>query len=555
MNEEKKYTLEEIEETAERLSKLSVEELAEELKKVEIGALAPICRALDDSEALAEALLLLPQNLQEEIIDEFHEEEIKEVAEEMSLAETVDLIEDMPPTIARKLVETEEIRSLLSERKFSVLKPVLAEMNEFDLAEVFNELSEKELPILFRLLPKDLAASAFVELDRDAKEGLLKGLYDYEIKTVVDELFLDDTVDLIEEMPANVVKRLLAQADRETRVFVNEILKYPKDSAGSIMTVEYVSLHENMTVGEAFQKIRQTAIDKETIYTSYVTDEKNKLLGVVTAKTLLLSDQNAKIGEIMEQNVIYSLTSEDRETVARKISDYGFLAIPIVDMETRLVGIVTVDDALDVLQGETTEDIAKMAATAPSDKPYLKTSVFALWKNRFPWLLVLMLGATFTGLILNVYEARLNAISTALFACVPMMMGTGGNSGSQASVTVIRSLSLGEVKGKDFWRVIWKEFRASILLGVTLAVACFAKLLLIDRLLFGFTDYTAVRCFVVSLALLITVVIAKVVGGALPIIAKKCKLDPAVVASPFITTIVDALSLIVYCALAVQMLG
>ncbi|MBQ8141150.1 MAG: magnesium transporter [Clostridia bacterium] len=449
----------------------------------------------------------------------------------------------------------ERILQLLRERKFSELKPIAASMNEVDLAEVFEELDTTELPILFRILPKDLAAAAFAELDRDTKETLIHKLTDFEIRSVMDELFLDDTVDLIEEMPANVVKRILSQSDKETRKYINDILKYPRDSAGSIMTIEYISLHSDMTVAEAFEKIRKKAIDSETIYTCYVTDNVNRLIGLVTAKKLMLSPKDITVGDIMDTNVIYSYTTDDREEVALKLTDYRFLALPIVDAEMRLVGIVTVDDAIDVIREETTEDIAKMAATASSDVPYLKTSVFEIWKNRIPWLLILMVSGTFTSLILNVYESRLNAISSVLFACVPMIMGTGGNCGSQASVTVIRSMSLGQLEGRDVLKVLLKELRASILLGVTLAAACFVKLILLDNMLFGFDGYTPVRCAVVSAALLLTVVLAKIVGCSLPFIAKLCRLDPAVVASPFITTIVDVLSLMIYCMLAIAVLA
>ena len=368
----------------------------------------------------------------------------------------------------------------------------------------------------------------------------------------MDELFLDDTVDLIEEMPASVVKRVLAQSDRETRAYINEILKYPKDSAGSIMTIEFVSLRPAMTVEEAFERIRKTAIDKETIYTCYVVDTTNKLLGLVTAKDLMLAQKTACIEDIMNENIIYANTEDDKEYVARTISDYGFLALPIVDRESRLVGIVTVDDAMTVLQEENTEDIAKMAAMSPTDKPYLKTKVFTLFKNRVLWLLILMLGATFTGMILNSYEAQL---STCLVACVPMIMGTGGNSGSQASVTVIRSLSIGEIETKDVGKVIWKELRTAILLGIVLAIACFIKLILLDGMLLGLEGYTWQVSLVVSLALLCTVIVAKLVGAILPIIAKVCHLDPAVVANPFITTIVDAVSVILFCYLSIAILG
>ena len=440
-------------------------------------------------------------------------------------------------------------------KKYQSLRDVMETLPAPDLAAVFEDLPAEKLPVLFRLCPKDLAADVFTELAPETQQKLIDGLTDTELKAVVDELFVDDTVDVIEEMPANVVKRLLAASDKETRDYVNEILKYPKDSAGSIMTVEYVSLRPTMTVNEAFSRIRRTAIDKETIYTCYVTDAANKLIGCVSAKTLMISAPETKIAEIMDENVIYAHTEDDREDVARKISNYGFLALPVVDNEQRLVGIVTVDDAMDVIQEENTEDIAKMAAMTPTDTPYLKTSVWGVWKNRIPWLLVLMVSATFTGLILNTYEARLSAISPVLFACVPMMMDTGGNAGSQASVTVIRSLALDELETSDVLKVLWKEFRASILLGLTLGAACFGKLMLIDNLLFGFEGYTPLRCCVVSCALVLTVIVAKLVGCTLPLLAKKCRLDPAVVASPFITTIVDAISLIIYCNLSVMILA
>ena len=444
---------------------------------------------------------------------------------------------------------------LLEEKRYYSLRDLFNTMNPADIAAVFEDVDEARLPLLFRLLPKELAAEAFVEMAPELQELLIRGFSDSELKEVIDELYVDDAVDIVEEMPANVVQRILSQAEPEMRKQINEILRYPEDSAGSIMTVEYVSLRPAMTVNEAFTRIRRTAIDKETIYTCYVTDAANKLLGCVSAKTLMISAPETKISEIMDENVIYAHTEDDREDVARKISNYGFLALPVVDNERRLVGIVTVDDAMDVIQEENTEDIAKMAAMTPTDTPYLKTSVWGIWKNRIPWLLVLMVSATFTGLILNTYEARLSAISPVLFACVPMMMDTGGNAGSQASVTVIRSLALNELKTSDVLKVVWKEFRASILLGLTLGAACLAKLMLIDNLLFGFEGYTPLRCGVVASALVLTVIVAKLVGCTLPLLAKKCRLDPAVVASPFITTIVDAISLIIYCNLSVLILA
>lgn len=538
---------------AQRVAEMTAEEAAKILSDAE-EYVVPLCRELE-SDFLADVLVLLDSDLQQKILSGLRDDELKDVMDEVSVDDTVDIIEEMPQKIVRRIAEKDEILKLLEERKFSVLKPLICSMNEIDLAAVFEEMEDEDLPVLFRLLPKDLAAETFVEMDGDTKEKLLHKLNDLEVKAVMDELFLDDTVDLVEEMPANVVKRLLAQSDSETRTYINEILKYPKDSAGSIMTIEYVSLRPTMTVEEAFDRIRKTAIDKETIYNCYVTDPTNKLIGLVSAKDLMLAEKCEAVGNIMEENVIYAHTTDDKEDVARKISNYGFLAIPVVDQERRLVGIVTVDDAMDVLQEENTEDIAKMAAMAPTDKPYIKTGVFSIWKNRIPWLLVLMVSATFTGLILNTYEGRLSDISPVLFACVPMIMDTGGNAGSQASVTVIRALALGELKTSDVLKVVWKEFRASLLLGLTLACACFLKLTFVDRILFGFSGYTPIRCAVVSAALLCTVVVAKFVGCTLPLLAKKCRLDPAVVASPFITTIVDAVSLILYCALAVAVLA
>ncbi len=542
------------EDAAESVRKGSPESVAHFLSELKEEDLIPFCRALG-SESLADALVLLESPLQQKIVSGLKDDELQEVMEDVSVEDTVDIIEEMPEGVARRIAEEEEILELLKEKKFSVLKPLLASMNEIDLAEVFESAKPEDLPVLFRILPKGLAAEMFVEIDRDTQETLLKALTDREIKDVMDELFLDDTVDLVEEMPSSVVKRLLAQSDSETRAYINELLKYPKDSAGSIMTIEFVSFGPSITVGEAFERIRKTAIDKETIYTCYVTDPSNKLIGLVTAKDLMLAPPDALISDIMEDNVIYSNTLDDKEEVARKISDYGFLAIPVVDDERRLVGIVTVDDAIEVIEAENTEDVERMAGIVSNHKPYLKTSPFTIWKNRVPWLLILMVSATFTGLIINVFEGQLNAISPVLFACVPMLMDTGGNSGSQASVTVIRSLALGEVTTRDTGKIVWKEMRAAIMLAATLAVACFAKLMLIDNLLFGYSDYTPLLCAIVSLALMCTVVIAKLVGCLLPLLVKACKLDPAAVASPFITTIVDAVSLIIFCGLSVAILA
>ena len=539
---------------AEMLQEATPEQAAEIISSVNEEYIVSFCREID-SDFLADVLVLLETERQQKIIEGLRDDELQEVMDEVSPEDTADIIEELPQSTALKIAEEEEITILFNERKFSTLKPLLASMNEVDIAKLFKDLPDEELPILFRLLPKDLAADVFVELDSDDQEQLLEKLTNVELKEVMNDLFIDDYVDIVEEMPANVVKRVLALTDNDTRTYVNDLLKYPKDSAGSIMTVEFIALTPDMTVRDAFDRIREKGVDSETIYTCYVIAHGNKLIGTVTAKELLLASYDKRIGDIMEENVIYAHTKDDREDVARKLANYGFMAIPIVDEENRLVGIVTVDDAIDVLQAENTEDIANMAGTIASEKPYLKTSVFETWKNRIPCLLVLMVSATFTGLIINTFESRLNLISTVLFACVPMIMDTGGNAGSQASVTVIRSLALNELKLGDVLKVMWKEVRVSILLGVTLGIACFGKLMLIDNLLFGYADYTPFLCLIVSFALMCTVIVAKIVGSSLPMIAKACKLDPAVVASPFITTIVDAVSLILYCGLAIALLG
>ncbi len=556
MNEIIKALQEQDYDTAASLAiKLTKEELADVLTEMEKADIPAFCRALD-SDLLADALPLLDKELQEDVINGLRDDELEKVLDEMSVDETVDIIEDMPQEIVRRIAETEEIVQLLIERNFSVLRPLLLSMNATDLAEVFNEIREAaDLPILFRILPKDLAAETFVEMDSDVKETLIHRLNDRELRAVMDELFLDDTVDIIEEMPASVVKRVLAQSDSETRAYINEILKYPKDSAGSIMTIEFVSLRPTMTVDEAFERIRQTAIDKETIYTCYVTDPTNKLLGLVSAKDLMLAKKSATIEEIMTENVIYAHTEDDKEDVSRMISDYGFLALPIVDRETRLVGIVTVDDAMTVLQSENTEDIAKMAAVTPTDKPYLKTNIWRICLSRLPWLLILLVSSTFSGLVISANESTLNhaVYGIVLTACMPMLMGTGGNAGSQASAMIIRGIAIGEVDFKDFWRVVWKEIRVSVLLGAFLAAACFAKVMLVDGLYA--VEQGALIAFVISFSMLITIVIAKLIGAMLPLLAKKCRLDPAVVAGPFITTIVDVVSLTVYCAFAIWFLG
>ena len=435
---------------------------------------------------------------------------------------------------------------MLEEKKYAVLRDILATMNPSDIAALFTDLEEKQIPLMFRLLPKEQAADTFVEMEPDAQELLIQGFSDNELKEVLDELYVDDAADIVEEMPANVVKRILKNADPEMRSSINQILRYPENSAGSIMTTEYVSLRPSMTVEEAILRIRRQGVDKETIYTCYVTAKDRTLIGLVTVKDLLLAeDDETPISDIMLTNLISVTTRTDQEEVAHMFSKYNFLALPVVDGENRMVGIVTFDDAMDVMEEEATEDIEMMSGMLPSEKTYLKSNVFELFKNRIPWLMLMMVSATFTGLIITSFEGAL-AAQVALTAFIPMLMGTGGNSGSQSSVTVIRSLSLGELKFRDIGIVLWKELRTSILCGVALAIVCFAKIWLVDKLLFGNQDITLMVDLVVCLALCVTVIVAKIVGCLLPMAAKAMKLDPAVMASPFISTIVDALSLLVY---------
>ncbi len=447
------------------------------------------------------------------------------------------------------------IQTLLDNKRYSTLRDILNTMNPVDIAAVFEDLQSEKTALLFRLLPKEIAAETFVEMDEDTQQLLIHGFSDTELKEVIDELYVDDAVDLIEEMPANVVKRILRQADPQTRKEINEILKYPEDSAGSIMTTECVILRPKMTAEEAIKRIRRTGIDKETIYTCYVTENDLTLIGIVTIKTLLLCDDDEVIENIMEPNVISVNTLDDQELVAQMFNKYNFLALPVVDKEGRLVGIVTVDDAIDVMEEEATEDIQKMAAITPTtDKPYDRIGVFETYFARIPWLLILMISATFTGMIITGFESAL-AGSLVLSAFIPMLMDTGGNSGSQASVTVIRALSLGEIEFKDIFKVIFKEARVSLLCGVTLAAANFAKIMLFDRLVLHNDNITLPVALVVCLTMVVTIFIAKLVGCTLPMIANKLGFDPAVMASPFITTIVDAISLVVYFEIATMLLG
>ncbi len=447
----------------------------------------------------------------------------------------------------------EKILELLGAKDYSALKEFLAEETPQDIAAAIAQLDEKQVPLVFRVLPKELAAEVFVEMGADERELLVKSFSDVQLKQIFDELYLDDTVDIIEEMPANVVKRILRSTDLEKRRQINDLLHYPEDSAGSIMTTEYVTLRPAMTVVEAILRIRRTGIDKETIYTCYVTSSERVLLGLVTVKDLLVADDDAIVGDIMDTRVIYTETNLDKENVARDMAKYGFIAMPVVDNEKRLVGIVTFDDAIDVIEEEATEDIEKMAAIIPSDKPYLKTSVLDIWRKRMPWLLLLMVSATFTGQIITNFESAL-AGSVALAAFIPMLMDTGGNAGSQATVTIIRGLALQEISLKDIVSIIWKELRVALLCGVALACLNFFKILLVDNLIFH-NDVSVPIAIVVCLTLIVVVFFSKLVGSTLPLFAKRIGFDPAVMASPLITTIVDAISLLVYFNIAKLMIS
>lgn len=445
-----------------------------------------------------------------------------------------------------EIKELEEVKLLLETKQYTRLRQKMEEMNTADIAAALEELEEEDLLKIFRILPKSMAADVFSYLEVDSQQFIITSLSERDAAGIIDNLMADDATDLLEEMPANIVKKLLANANPETRRDINHLLRYPEDSAGSIMTVEYVDLKENMTVRDAIERIRQIGLDSETINICYVLDAKRTLVGTVALRYLLTNSPDEVIGEIMHENVIYINTLMDQEEVARQFQKYDFTAMPVVDNENRLVGIITVDDIVDILQEEATEDMEKMAAIVPSDKPYMKTGVFETWKKRIPWLLLLMISATFTGSIITSFEDALS-VCVILTAYIPMLMDTGGNAGGQASVTIIRGLSLNEIEFSDALAVVWKEIRVAFLCGLTLAAANFAKLLLFDRV-------TVTVAVVVCLTLLSAVLIAKVVGCILPMLAKKIGFDPAVMASPFITTIVDALSLLIYFRIATLVL-
>ncbi|MBQ8451212.1 MAG: magnesium transporter [Clostridia bacterium] len=501
-----------------------------------------------------------PEDLQKFLTENISDIEFEAVAEELLDADAEDNVStEVLNEILLKAdadVRHEKLLEIIDElenKNFSKLKPLLKEMDPVDIADVMSDIDDENVAVLFRLLPKDTASDVFVNMDSDAQEILIKSFTDKELGFIINDLFVDDTVDIIEEMPSNVVRRIIKLSNSETRDSINKLLGFPKDSAGTIMTTELVTLRAKMRVEEALKKIRRQALDKETIYTCYVTDDEKHLLGTVSLRDLIVHAPTDKLSSFMTENFISAHTHDDKEEVANLLKKYDLLAIPIVDSENRINGIVTVDDAMDVLQDEATEDISMLHGVTPTAKPYLQTSVWSIFKSRVPWLLLLLVSATFTGLIINTYESTLNELSPLLFACVPMLMDSGGNAGSQASVTVIRSLALDELHPKDVLKVVWKEIRVAVMLAAVLAVACFAKLQLIDKLIFGY-DYTILVSVVVSIALFVTICIAKMVGACLPLLAKKFKLDPAVVASPFITTIVDAVSLMLFCQIAIMIL-
>ena len=455
---------------------------------------------------------------------------------------------------AKRLKQADELMQLLNERRMKELQLRLEDMNEFDVAEFLSEIGDNRMPMVFRLLSKETAADVFANFDSPEQEQIINSITDSELSAIIEELYVDDAVDMMEELPANVVKRVMRTATPETRRLINQYLNYPENSAGSIMTAEFVDLKKYMNVRESIARIRRIGEDKETIYTCFVTSADRKLEGVLSVKDLLLSDDETVIEDIMDTNVVFCMTHDDQEEAAEKISDYDLMALPVVDKEGRLVGIVTVDDVIDVMEAEATEDFEIMAAMTPSDKPYSRTSTLDMWKRRVPWLMFLMLSATFTSMIINSFEDAI-AVQAVLIGFIPMLMGTGGNSGAQASTAVIRSISLGDTEPEDVGRVIWKEFRVAILCGVTLAAVNFVKMLLVDRMLLNNDGVTLTVAAVVSLAIVFIVIFAKVVGSVLPIVAEKLGVDPAVMANPLISTITDAVSLLIYFEIAKLMIS
>lgn len=443
-------------------------------------------------------------------------------------------------------MDRQDILELIEQKKYVQIKNVLAEMNEVDVAEILDPLDPHTTLLIFRMLPKDLAVEVFAHFSFEQQRDIINAVSDKELKYILDELFFDDMIDLIEEMPANMVNKILINSTAEERKLINQFLKYPPDSAGSLMTIEYVELRKGMTGKEALDHLKEIGFNKETIYTCYVTDKNRTLEGFVSLRTLVISPEDKLISEIMEDDVIYVNTHDDQETVANVFRKYGYLALPVVDKEHRLTGIITVDDIMDVMEQEATEDFQRMAAMAPSEEAYLSTNVITLAKHRLPWLMILMISATFTGAIMSRYENVLESI-VVLATFIPMLMDTGGNSGSQSSTLIIRGLATGDLTLQDGWKVLWKEFRISLMVGVSLSIVNFARLMI-------FSDVGSLVAFTVSATLIVTVVSAKLVGGMLPLLAKRLKIDPAIMAGPLITTIVDALSLFVYFTIASKIL-
>ena len=486
----------------------------------------------------------------EETVEEAIEDAIEEV--EADIEEEEEILAEQRPQEMEKTFEY--LENLLDTRHYADFRRELEELNPVDAAEFFDELPDQRIPAVFKLLDKDTAADVFAELDIDTQEHIIAAMTDREISYIVEEMALDDTTEMLKELPANMVRRIMKNATPETRTDINRLLAYPEESAGSVMTAEFIDLHRDMTCAEAIAHIRATGVDKETVYVAYVTDEHRVLQGTVPLKSLLFASADDKVGDIMDEDIICASTMDDRETVANTVSKYDMLAIPIVDREYRLVGIVTVDDAMDVMETEATEDIEKMAAISPTDKPYLRTGVFETWRKRVPWLLLLMLSATFTSTILAHYESVLDTAIISLAVFVPMLTGTGGNASSQTSVTVIRGLSLGEIELRDILRVLWKELRVATVCGLTVAAACFVKTMLVDLRL-NFDHASLMVACTVAITMFCAVLLAKIMGVLLPIGAKRVGLDPAVMASPFITTVVDTLTLLIYVVVAATVMG
>ena len=538
---------EQLSEKIERIAENADELLGSEERGEHVDIYAEPAELYD--EAHEDEILDAEEEITEETVEEATREAIEEVTADIEEEEEI-LAEQRPQEMERTF---EYLENLLDGRRYANFRTELADLNPVDAADFFSELDLHRIPAVFKLLDKDTAAAVFTELDVDVQGRIITAMTDREISLIVEELALDDTTEMLKELPANMVHRIMRNATPETRTDINRLLAYPERSAGSVMTAEFIDLRRDMTCAEAIARIRKTGVDKETVYVAYVVDDHRVLQGAVPLKDLLFASADDRIEDIMDEDIICASTMDDQETVASTVAKYDMLAIPIVDREYRLVGIVTVDDAMDVMETEATEDIEKMAAISPTDKPYLKTSVFETWKKRVPWLLLLMLSATFTSTILAHYESVLDAATLSLAVFVPMLTGTGGNASSQTSVTVIRGLSLGEIEMGDIFRVLWKELRVAVVCGLTVAAACFAKTMLVDLKLV-FTLETLEVAAIVSATMFCAVLFAKLMAVILPIGAKRVGLDPAVMASPFITTIVDTLTLLIYVAIASMVL-